>query len=125
MSEEHKEATRRKIEIMQAYVDGKPIECRIPPSGEFFISHSSPCWAWDVHDYRIATIPDSIDWSHVAPEWKYMARDRSGSVYLYSKKPDIKGSCWDAMGDYLLAENFASFKQGTVDWENSLVIRPE
>lgn len=72
-------------------------------------------------------VPDTIDWSHVAPEWKWMARDGRGGVMLYNDEPHISvGDIWDCgSGDYHEAEAFASYRRGTVAWQDSLVERPE
>lgn len=38
--------------------------------------------------YRIVPKQDQIDWSHVAPKYKYMARDECGEAYLFEEKPE-------------------------------------
>lgn len=131
MSEEHKQRTREMIKVMQAYVDGREIDVR--PQGDNidweYMKGVSPSWNWFHMDYRIATTPDSIDWSHVAPEWKYMARDHVGNVWLYSKKPKLEYSGYwgvhDVNSDRTWIVAFASYRRGTVDWKDSLVVRPE
>lgn len=71
---------------------------------------------------------DEIDWSHVAPEFEWMARDKSGHCRVYSSKPEVLDdypNCWLSVywrGD---VKAFASYKRGTCDWRNSLVRRPE
>lgn len=77
--------------------------------------------------YRVkpaALIPDSIDWSHVAPELKWMARDADGSAYLFPEEPKFFGSMWTG-NDFREVAAFASYRRGTVDWRDSLVRRPE
>jgi hypothetical protein len=123
MSEEHKAKTREMIAVMQAYVDGQEIELRRWGAGNWF-SADIPMWNLGECDYRIAQTPDSIDWSHVAPEWKYMARDNIGRAYFFEVKPVLRSSCW-AGDKYVTAEGHASYKRGTVDWKDSLVTRPE
>jgi len=124
---DHKKRTAEMIAVMQAYVDGKEIE--VSYDGAPFKTVDVPLWNWDYREYRIATIPDSINWDHVAPEWKWMARDEDGSVYFYTKEPSrreyenwfrrVSGSViTDVIG-------FASYTRGTVDWKDSLVRRPE
>lgn len=51
--------TKQKIEVMQAYVDGKPIEVAIKgecgrPIAWSLIATENPNWNWAVYDYRIA-----------------------------------------------------------------------
>lgn len=78
--------------------------------------------------YRIAPeplIPDSIDWSHVAPEWKFMARNGEGNTYLFCRQPMMSthGDGWILHG-FTTVKAFASYRRGTVDWRDSLVRRP-
>lgn len=74
-------------------------------------------------------VPDSIDWSHVSPEWKFMARDMDGKVYLYTDAPKLGATdMWTLStprGLHLGGRAFVSYKRGTVDWKDSLVVRPE
>ena len=46
--------TQQKIEIMQAFVDGKTVECEGPSSGGYLPLHpkQNPAWDWTC-DYRI------------------------------------------------------------------------
>lgn len=79
-------------------------------------------------------VPDSIDWSHVAPEWKFMARDEDGTPWTFKEKPKADhhpiGGSWEEQSKGSLLEckgsawNFASYKRGTVAWQDSLVARP-
>lgn len=87
--------------------------------------------------YRARPAPltlDTIDWSHVAPEWKFMARDEDGTPWVFKDRPkadphDMGGS-WQEHRNGPLREgkgsvwNFASYKRGTVAWQDSLVERP-
>lgn len=40
-----------KISVMQAYKDGKKIQCR---GGDGWITIDKPSWNWNMHEYRIA-----------------------------------------------------------------------
>lgn len=88
----------------------------------------SPAWAGDVV-YRVKPAPltkPSIDWSHVAPEWKWLARDDDGMMWLYEwPQPDCGVYSWKAHGRYADASAFASLTPGMCDWRDSLVRRPE
>lgn len=69
---------------------------------------------------------DEIDWSHVAPDFKRMARDEDGDAWFYVDDPFLEGECWwCARGNTASANAFASYKRGTCDWRESLVRRPE
>ncbi|XZG69281.1 hypothetical protein ACTSKR_11515 [Chitinibacteraceae bacterium HSL-7] len=76
-------------------------------------------------NYRKALTKPSIDWSHVAPEWKWLATHKNGDSYLHNTEPRIDGSAWAGTHFCISAKNFASFKPGTCDWRDSLVMRPE
>ena len=67
----------------------------------------------------------SIVWSHVSPEYNYLAQDSSGQGYLCGKKPQRMDYAWD-MGPspYIRATTFTSYTPGTCDWTDSLVERP-
>jgi hypothetical protein len=124
---DHKKRTAEMIAVMQAYVDGKAIEVS-HGGGPFRVFNGDPCWTWSSYEYRIATSPDSINWDHVAPEWKWMARDASGEVYFFENEPESGGNdsaIWSSSGEHLEARGFASYACGTVDWKQSLVRRPE
>lgn len=118
--------TKHMVEIMQAYLDGKPIEYSY--TGDIWAQIEEPSWNWTSCAYRVAPdSPDSIDWSHVADDFKWMARDHSGSTYLYVGEPKMEESygCWIGDGKPTTnASGFKSYRRGTVDWKDSLVERP-
>lgn len=78
--------------------------------------------------YRIALPPltkPSIDWSHVAPKWRWLATDEDGCTLLYLSKPDLNSNqWWHDSGEFQEAKAFDSFRPGTCDWRESLVERP-
>ncbi len=113
--------TQEMIEVMQAFADGTPVEVRVEKDWR---SAPSPYWNWRDNDYRIATTPDTINWDHVAPEYKWMARDEDGVVYVFTKEPKFDYYCLSTDGDCAGVTAFTSYKRGTVDWRDSLVQRP-
>lgn len=115
-NKDHIERTRRMIEVMQAYVDGEEVESSA--LGMAYTGVGTPNWNWMVLDYRIAKTPDTIDWSHVAPEFKYMERDKYDDCRIYECHTSSKAN------NYILARSFSSYRKGAVDWKESLVIRP-
>ena len=46
------EETKKAIEVMQEYVDGKEIEYCNKDDDKWYDA-TSPCWSWDVTDYRV------------------------------------------------------------------------
>jgi len=83
-----------------------------------------PSWS-TIGTYRARPaplVPDAIDWSHVAPEWKWMARDEDGTAWLSEFRPEQLASCFGSgTAD---ARAFSSYRRGTVAWQDSLVERP-
>jgi hypothetical protein len=79
--------------------------------------------------YRVKPQPltkPTIDWSHVAPEYKWLARDFNGGGFLYEVKPE-RGhdfAIWSAYCGFASTKGFASYQPGTCDWNDSLVERP-
>lgn len=117
---DHIERTKRMIEVMQAYVDGEKIEYKL---GNEWEVNERPVWNWPTVNYRIAKKPDTINWDHVAPEFKYMARDEDGDVFLFTEKPEKLHNYW-RNGYKIPVIAHSSYRKGTVDWKESLVIRP-
>lgn len=111
------------IEVMQAYRDGKPVE-RTPLGVAAWSAPVEPMWDWMHFDYRIAVTKPSIDWSHVAPKYRWMAVTHRGVGTLFTHEPFITDSGWDAAGRCAVSSCFASFTPGTCDWRDSLVERP-
>lgn len=52
--------TKEKIEIMQAYLDGKEIEVRAKGLRNWNVCHTRPEWDWNGCDYRIKKAPEYI-----------------------------------------------------------------
>lgn len=130
------EATKKKIEVMQAFVDGKIIEAL--PIGYYddWSSWSNasdePNWNWENLEYRVkeSTKP-SIDWSHVSDKFKWMATDEDGETFLFEVQPTVEIKTgrltrWQSReGDHIYAPFYSSFKPGDCDWKDSLVKREE
>ena len=72
-----------------------------------------------------AKVKPSIDWSHVSPEYNYLAQDKNGDGYLCGEEPSRHTSAWDMESPYLSATTFTSYEPGTCDWKVSLVKRPD
>jgi hypothetical protein len=83
---------------------------------------------------RNETTDDLIDWSHVNPMYRYMARDANDNIALYTDDPIMGDGEWvyneDEYDDHWcmcfakFEIPFASYKKGTCDWQDSLVARP-
>ena len=128
-----RDEARRAAEVMMAYADGALIQVYVEGLASW-ISHTSeePLeWDWTKTKYRVApTTPDTIDWSHVAPEYKWMVRQNpsfSPRAFLCKGEPDLHENvdCYMIKVEHVYADAFASYQRGTCDWRESLVQRPE
>lgn len=119
------------IQVMQAAQAGQPIEFKSSDGSIIrdwrLISPARIYWNWVECDYRVALTRPSIDWTHVAPQFRYLVRDKDGTCYLYTAKPYtdnfsimfVLGS-----GSFCDATSHASLNPGTCPWQDSLVERP-
>lgn len=108
--------------VMLAAAEGKPIECR--RNGNKWHLHGHPFeFNWASSEYRVAVTKPSINWDHVHPDYKWMATDQNGKVFLHTTKPHIDGDSWTG-NLYAYTCSYASFVPGTCDWKDSLVVRP-
>ena len=71
-----------------------------------------------------AVTKPSIDWSHVSPEYNYLAQDANGRGYLCGKNPHRIDTAWSMESPYICATAFTSYTPGTCYWKDSLVERP-
>lgn len=53
-NEEDVKETLRKIAVMQAWVDGKEVECAF--KGDSYYVPVYPAWNWDTYDYRVKEV---------------------------------------------------------------------
>lgn len=85
--EENMETTTEKIEIMQAFIEGKEIEVRERWTGEWRDA-TTPTWNWLANDYRIKPKELSMTNRQLA-EWlakgneQYVIRDMVGTQCYY------------------------------------------
>jgi hypothetical protein len=114
-----------RVALFRAHLEGSHIEL-FEASGEWE-PVDNPAWHADAC-YRLAPdIPDQIDWSHVAPAWRFMARDADGWAYLWTSRPKKSFDDWSDLAscEGARVDVFASYRRGTVAWDQSLVERPE
>lgn len=112
--------------LLAALADGS---AEIFTAGGWTATHGNGPAA-DAFTYRIKPAPaltkPSIDWSHVAPEYRWLAVDDDAEAWLFDAEPEIEGGAWYSDGtDDAIAAAFTSYVPGTCDWRDSLVERPE
>lgn len=111
-----------KLELLTAWVDGVPIEYL--DSFGVWVESNHPVWGGTY--YRVKpVVQDSINWSHVHEDFKYMARDAGGIAYLYKYRPELGSLGWNfRLGGTVEVRTLSSYKRGDTDWKDSLVCRP-
>ena len=73
-----------------------------------------------------AAAKPSIDWSHVSPEYNYLAQDESGTCWVYEHVPILIEDEWaSSRGGCTPADCLQSLVPGTCSWDDSLVERPK
>ena len=91
--------------------------------GKHFAEGNVTLFPYPVEVIKSVTKP-SIDWSHVSPEYNYLAQDSNGKGYLCGKEPSRHTYSWSMEAPYIRATTFTSYAPGTCDWTDSLVERP-
>lgn len=121
----NREEAKELLPIIQAFADGKRVE-KFDPFIQQWIEISDPVFIGD-QLYRIAAPKPSIDWSHVAPEYRWLAVDEDGVPFLYQRKPYKGAKSWMIISGKLInALCFTSYHcPPDVDWRESLVKRPD
>jgi len=113
-------------EIAHAWVDGAEVEQWCDRTQSWLSGSLLP--SFSASKYRLKPIPHSIDWSHVNERYIVLVAHKTGEVRLVTKAPTRgPGENWYSVpgpGESIDAENFTSFKRGTVSWDESLVFRP-
>ena len=106
-----REETKKCIEVMQGYVDGKEIEYYTKDFDDFWEGNDSPGWNWAGYKYRIKTqqvsIPATEGELKKIQNMPYLKAKGSGNIYavtsyeleaasknnFYIYNPDTK--CWE------------------------------
>ena len=91
--------------------------------GKYYADGSIVLFPYPIEIVKAVTKP-TIDWSHVSPEYNYLAQDENGDGYLCGKNPHRKNTAWTMESPYIRATTFTSYEPGTCDWKDSLVERP-
>ena len=92
--------------------------------GKYCVEGNVTLFPHPVEVIKSVTKP-SIDWSHVSPEYNYLAQDANGRGYLCGKNPHRIATAWSMESPYISASAFTSYTPGTCDWQDSLIERPK
>lgn len=104
------------VALFEAWLDGKQIQVIILNDQGQRWSNTNPVWN-KTSIYRIATIPDTVRWEMIDPEYKWYARSENGNAFVYMENPEL-------CGRYMLLMKRAYTNNGC-DWKDSLQERPE
>lgn len=124
--------TAYKISVMQAFLNGKEIEYKHSDRGTW-CGCEEPDWQWEEWEYRIKPTKQLvIPWEVIKPEYKWAAMDSDDRIFFFEKEPQIERSeYWRYEPNYGdLEDGFGTLSvlnldTGGVNWEQSLVQRPE
>lgn len=118
-------------DLMKVLADGHTVEVKSLIDDRWITIKEFPFKAYKLDDellfeHRIKPSKPSINWEHVHPKFKYLARDYLGNIYLFSKKPYYESGFWRCIGGNVYhADTFVSLRAGNCDSEDSLVERPK
>jgi hypothetical protein len=119
-----------KIEVMQAYAEGKEIQWICKLTDEEWEDCPNPGFNWARNDYRVKPAEKpSINWDHVSDRFNYLTLDNKGeieSAWLYAKKPfwDYGWNSGESGDTVASATFFKSLNPGNCEPEESLICRP-
>jgi hypothetical protein len=123
--EQYKKELERKIQVMQAHLDGRQIE-RYWEAEDSWLVISTPVFNWYSNDYRVKELSKpSVTDVNLLPSWvNYLVKNKNGKVTGFEKFPDtFDEEFWYAVGGkVLLGINVYPFcSPGECDWKDSLV----
>lgn len=120
--------TKDKLDVMQAYLDGKEIQ------RSYYLNQweedELPSWNWADYQYRIKPeIPQKqlvIPWEHIKPKYKWAAMDKDGELFVFVCSPKQENTLWwDQLEGGCESINVLNIDTDGVDWKQSLIERPE
>jgi hypothetical protein len=112
------------LALFAAWLDGGVIQRA--DNGGWWPVDGPPEW-WAVTAYRVRpapVTPDVIPWAALAPKWKWAARDKNGSVWVYDQTPILESVVWRT-DEFEKIDRLLAIRIGTCDWRDSLQQRPE
>lgn len=110
------------IALFEAWLDGKEIEFYNPHVDTWF--SGDPNWTKGL-SYRIKPTQPSINWDHVHPDYIALTEEESGEPHLHKVKPVNTSRYGWHSSSKAIARTHASYKAGTCNWQDSLVMRPK
>ena len=118
------ERTKETYSVFVKFQNYDELHISYTMEGKFHNQGNITLFPYPVEVVKSVTKP-SIDWSHVSPEYNYLAQDENGDGYLCGKNPHRMNVAWSMETPYIRATAFTSYVPGTCDWRDSLNERPK
>ena len=123
------DATNNKIEVMQAFAEGKTIEyiSRTIGTDSNWRITTNPIWDWHNYNYRIQVKQLKVRWDHLDPNLRYAAQDKNGQVWAYTYEPIRRHTEWSGtfddnpVGDLTKIEGLVLSLDD--NWADSMIVR--
>jgi len=116
----------RHTDVIKAFLNGKSVEV-LDKTTLTYVDDLAPAFT-DDNEYRVkksAKKAPSINWNVLSAEWIALAVGADDTAYLYREVPQLTPNGWTHSGQLCIpAIALASYKRGTIEWEDSLVTRP-
>lgn len=116
------------VKIILARLQGIPIEVYSIINNKW-IDLGDDCSIFMGYEYRIKSKPTPLPisrdlWSHIDKRWRFIAIDRSGTMYLFLDKPTARDGLWLPVGG-VYSHCPLNINTDGIYWETSLTERPE
>lgn len=116
------------VQIILARLQGIPIEVYSIINNKW-IDLGDDCLIFMGYEYRIKSKPTPLPisrdlWSHIDKRWRFIAIDRSGTMYLFLDKPTARDGLWLPVGG-VYSQCPLNINTDGIYWETSLTERPE
>ena len=116
------------VKIILARLQGIPIEVYSIINNKW-TDLGDDCSIFMGYEYRIKSKPTPLPisrdlWSHIDKRWRFIAIDRSGTMYLVLDKPTARDGLWLPVGG-VYSHCPLNINTDGIYWETSLTERPE
>ena len=118
------------VQIILARLHGIPIEAYSILDNKW-IDAGDDCSILMDYKYRIKSKPITTPlpisrelWSYIDKRWRFIAIDKSGTMYLFLDKPTARDGLWLPVGG-VYSQCPLNINTDGINWETSLTERPE
>lgn len=111
-------STLEKIKVMQAFCDGKEIQCLNKyESDDTYDTTDYPVWNWDKFDYRVKPTPNLRLWTidEVPLDAWYRSNDEDGSELVRIDTVSVKRTTINIAGTWYSLNNLMAWFEHSLD----------